>query len=411
MSFFQYTDGAGGNGMKEIRGKYLLVLIAMCGVIAASIGITTNTAGVYITPVSEAFGVGKGAVSMTLTIANLVYAMAGLLAAGLFNRNSYRTVSLVSMIVLAASTAAMGLCQNMAMLYVCSAVRGLSAGLLGSVTATTILNSWFVKNAGLVTSIAFGFSGITGALLSPVISAIISRFNWQTGYFFSAVVIVLMELPAVLLPIAYEPEVLGMKALGYEESSEKEKNVEESNGKAVSLAPFLLVLVFASFAAFATALPTHLPGIAESYGLGVGALCLSVCMAANTGGKLLLGVLMDKFGEKRSILAYGCGIMAGLLLLQFVRVDFSMLAGAALAGLSYSLGTVGTVMVCRAVFGSENYGTVYPKVALGGTLSNAAGASIIGFIYDFTGGYSLALVLIFFMTAVSMIVVKAVLKH
>jgi len=118
------------------------------------------------------------------------------------------------MIVLAASTAAMGLCQNMAMLYVCSAVRGLSAGLLGSVTATTILNSWFVKNAGLVTSIAFGFSGITGALLSPVISAIISRFNWQTGYFFSAVVIVLMELPAVLLPIAYEPEVLGMKALG-----------------------------------------------------------------------------------------------------------------------------------------------------------------------------------------------------
>jgi len=63
--------------VKEIRGKYLLVLIAMCGVIAASIGITTNTAGVYITPVSEAFGVGKGAVSMTLTIANLVYAMAG----------------------------------------------------------------------------------------------------------------------------------------------------------------------------------------------------------------------------------------------------------------------------------------------------------------------------------------------
>ena len=38
--------------MKAIGGKYLLVLVAMCGMIATSLGILTNTAGLFFSPIA-----------------------------------------------------------------------------------------------------------------------------------------------------------------------------------------------------------------------------------------------------------------------------------------------------------------------------------------------------------------------
>ena len=64
--------------MRGLRGKYLLVLVAMCGMIATSLGILTNTAGLFFSPVSEDFGTGVGNVSLTLTICNLAYAASGM---------------------------------------------------------------------------------------------------------------------------------------------------------------------------------------------------------------------------------------------------------------------------------------------------------------------------------------------
>ena len=54
--------------MKQLKGKYLMVLIAVCGIAAASMGMLTNVSGLFFTPISEELGVGRGSVSLTLTI-------------------------------------------------------------------------------------------------------------------------------------------------------------------------------------------------------------------------------------------------------------------------------------------------------------------------------------------------------
>ena len=51
--------------MKGLKGKYIMVLIAMCGVIGAVLGLVTNVAGLFFEPVAAEFGRGKGEVSMT----------------------------------------------------------------------------------------------------------------------------------------------------------------------------------------------------------------------------------------------------------------------------------------------------------------------------------------------------------
>ena len=47
--------------------KQILVLVVCCLMIASSVGLLTNTSGIFFTPIASELGVGKGAVSMTIT--------------------------------------------------------------------------------------------------------------------------------------------------------------------------------------------------------------------------------------------------------------------------------------------------------------------------------------------------------
>ena len=51
-----------------MKAKHIFVLIAMCGLAAATIGVTVNTAGVFYAPIAEDLAVGRGSVAMIITI-------------------------------------------------------------------------------------------------------------------------------------------------------------------------------------------------------------------------------------------------------------------------------------------------------------------------------------------------------
>lgn len=44
----------------KLSGRHLLVVVAMCGLLASGVGLVTNVAGLFFTPVSEEFGVLRG---------------------------------------------------------------------------------------------------------------------------------------------------------------------------------------------------------------------------------------------------------------------------------------------------------------------------------------------------------------
>ena len=52
----------------KIAGRHLLVLVSMCGLLATTVGLVTNVAGLFFTPVAEELGILKGEVSLMLTI-------------------------------------------------------------------------------------------------------------------------------------------------------------------------------------------------------------------------------------------------------------------------------------------------------------------------------------------------------
>lgn len=395
----------------RIRGTHLLVLVAMCGLIASSVGLITNVAGLFFIPVSEELGIGKGDVSLTLTICNICFALGGMVAPRLMKEQLLRPLLVGATAAMVLSTAALSLCRGIVPMYLLSVIRGFSGGTIGMVFATSVVGNWFRAKLGLVTSITFGCSGIAGAVLSPVVSGFIDSFGWREGYLLVALLVALLNLPAILCVPSIEPRATGLRAFGDEggaaSAGRPQARAAAAGASAQGVSPllFALVLGYAVICSALTALPQHFPGMAEAYGApGIGALMISASMVANTGGKLALGALTDRFGAQLSCLI-GCVVVgAGVVLLALSQAPVLMVVGAACFGLCFALGTVGISMLTRAVFGDESYQRTYPTMSLGGNISNAVFSSAVGFMYDASGGYGITM-----MTMAVMAVATAVL--
>ena len=392
----------------KISGRHLLVLVAMCGLLASAVGLVTNVSGLFFSPIADEFGVARGAASMMLTISNLSFAVGGLLCPRLMTERTLKPLVIGATAVLAASTAALSVCPGIMPMYVLCVLRGLAAGAIGFVFATSVLNRWFVANIGLATSIAMGCSGIAGAVFSPVINGVISSAGWRTGFVAMAVLTVALNLPAILFLPSLDPATKGLKAFGADDAPQQADAEASTEAPAPAQAEPINPLVYAAVMGFAllasalTALPQHFPGMAESFlqDAAVGASMLSVCMVANTTGKVVLGILVDKFGTRVSLLLYSGLVAIALVLLLFVPAPWTMLVAAGLFGTSYGMAAVGNTMITRDAFGLANYGKTYPVMSLVGNVGNAVFSSAVGYMYDFTGGYTATLVMFGVMTVV-----------
>lgn len=378
---------------KKMNIQYIMIIIAGCGLVASGVGLVTNVAGLFFTPIANDFNILKGEVSLTLTISNIVYAFAGMVTPRIFYRRNFKFILFIGTIAEVLSTLLMAFSPNIFVLYIANAIRGFAGGVLGLVIVTTFMNNWFYEKIGLVTSIAMSCSGLAGAIFSPIMSNIINSFNWRIGYIVVAVLMFILNLPSLLFLPCLNPHDKDFVAYG-ESSSKKETIILDGNNKrSVSKLLFLLVIIYAFMTAAATALPQFYPGIAESLNMSetTGAMMLSLAMIANSGGKIILGILIDKFGSKNSIMNYAGLTICATIILIFCSSELMMLFGSFLFGLCYSLSTVAVVMITKDMFGIENYAKTYPTITLTATISNAVLTTAIGFMYDAFKNYNLTL--------------------
>ncbi len=382
--------------LRKMRGRYLLVLLAMCGLVSSSLGIMTNAGGIFFSPIAAELGQPTALVNLTLTISNLAFAVAGIFSAKWVKSKTFRPAVIAFSLLFSGSTALLSLCHSMASLYAVNAVRGFSAGLIGNVLATSVIGRWFLSDTGFITSLALGSSGLVGALFNPVLEAVIRSAGWRTAYLAAAGIILLLNLPAMLFPISFLPEDSGMKPIGGSEAQEvRSGERERDNDSRPGIIVLITTVMTFSLIAFVSAVPQLFKPIAETYGLAeTGILMMSVVLAANTAGKFLLGLMTDRIGVRLSFLIYGLIIAAGVALLLLIRISGILLVSAAMIGLSYSLPTVAAVMICRELFSPDQYSAIYPRINLGVSIANALGYPLLGVFYDRTGTYDGALIMI-----------------
>lgn len=372
---------------------HLLVLIAGCGLIGTCLGLGINVAGLFFTSIADDLQCGMGSASATLTIYNLMHAFTGMIAPTVLERFGLKKTVYFGTALQVLSTFLLSMAQSIGVLWLLNVLRGFAAGLIGTVSVTILINHWFHKDNALMTSIAIGFSGLAGALLSPLFSALIQNNGYRFAYQIMAGIALMFHLPALLFPISLRPEEKGLKAYGETEQRTENPSEEKDVQVPVKLL-FPMVILYGICASATSALPPHFAGLAETYGLAaLGAMMVSANMVMNTAGKVILGKWVDLSGVKQPVVVFSFLVALASLCLFALRNPAILVGSAGLYGLCFALSTVSIAVLTRDVFGPARYKDLYPTAALTSTIAHAVFTVVFGLLFDRSQSYDSSLIL------------------
>lgn len=407
--------------MKKSGMKYLFVMLSMCGLVGAAVGVCSGTAGLFYSHIAKDLNISSGSVSLMYTITALSSAFAGLLIPiVLKNEKMLKPLIIFAVTMVCGGTFLLSLAGNILLMYIISVIRGMGAGMLSFVLATSLINNWFYARNGLMVSIAMAFSGLPGVLLSNIITNVIIEHGWRFGYVFVTIIMIVFCLPGLLLPISLRPQSAGMQPYGYEDylkyrEANKDKVVFQANTSGFDMfsVEMISLVLFATIACIIAGMLQHLPSFALSLGFSaaVGALMSSMASAANIVSKLMYGVLTDKLGAHKTSVLCASINMAAVALMMLVHTNVTMIIGAFLFGFTFANSASAMSILTRETFGMENYTKVYPFISFVGAATNALGVTLLGMLYDATGTYYVTLILCLIMQAVLILLVLNLLRR
>ncbi len=367
--------------------KPWIVLFMLCLMAAGGIGLAINAIGVFYPFVTKDLGVLSGEFALHGTIQLLAAAVTGLFIPRIIKKINFKLMILFAGILSSICTLLMGVSTSLWHFYVLAFIRGIAISLYGGVLLSFVINNWFYKFRGVALSIAFSFTGLAGAIASPLLTSLIETYGWQTTYFIKAIMMIVLVLPTVIYPYSLNPESEGLKAYGYVDE-EKEVIIASKEFNYFNL--YLIAFLFFGFVnSGITSFPQHFTNFAKSINLNpsLGANMLSYAMIGNIVFKLLIGFINDLVGSVKAVIFMISIYIAGAILIMFFK---SYSIGAFLIGSSYSTATVGLSVLCNDYFKKENYIYAYPVASFAGAIGTASSLTLIGYSYDFTKTYNYA---------------------
>jgi MFS family permease len=313
-------------------------------------------------------------------------------------------------VVCAGSFAVMSQFHAVYQWYIAGAVMGFAASFVLLAPAPIMITNWFAAKKGLAMGLAMACSGLGGAIMGPIGASFITNFGWRNAYLLMALISAIVVLPFTIFVVRFSPARVGLEPYGAEAAAPAPAKTDATDKAeaakktvlpvvtarvALSSPAFWLLFLSMGLVASATTYAQHLPGFAQSIGLsaGVGASLLSALMIGNIIGKLTLGVLNDRIGARNAMCA---GLV--IVFLAFVGLCFNISAVPVLLvlcgviGFSLSMTAVSNPLVCAEVFGPRDYSQVFAYVSMAVSLVSAFFVTVVGYIYDATGAYTMAFV-------------------
>lgn len=215
-------------------------------------------------------------------------------------------------------------------------------------------------------------------------------------YRFMAICILVLVLPALIVPWNIDPRKEHLLLYCYQNRKETTK-VQNNKIKLLTIS-FLCMCLFTLLHTSITGISQHLSGIAVNIHLSVtiGATFMSFTMIGNISTKLLIGFLSDLLSPIKAVIMMiltNC-ISLVLLFLGVIHQETLLLyIGSLMFGSIYSVGAVGIPMLTRYFFGNENYARTYYVIGFLTNVGSASSLTLIGYLYDFTQSYQIVFII------------------
>jgi MFS family permease len=336
-----------------------------------------------------------------------------LLGSVFIKRYGIRRVLAVGVVIESLSVFAFSMTASLPLMFVLRALMGLGK-VLFAVTVPVAVGRWFSRRFGLGCAIAWAGWHTGGLVLSPLTGSVIESYGWRTAcQLLSAGIIVVGLLPAFWALRVESPQGLGLGRDGAPCESSNQVPREDLRNNA-SIYRFLLssrlfwliaVATAAFFFVYAGTL-IHQSALVQESGIParIASFALGSTAAFAVCGALGMGWLADRWTTTGVAVVEHVLLIGGVLgLLIFAKTSavWALLTHILLFGLAIGGGDVFFAVILKRRFGDDNFATAYSIWYFFCVVTLWAGPIVAGYLYDKTGTYVTALLVLLTASGVS----------
>lgn len=345
---------------------------------------TLFSLAVFLDPMGADTGWSRAGISGAMTLAFVAMGIAGFAWGALSDRYGPRRVVLAGVVLLGlAAILASRAASLLAFQLSFGVLMGAAAGaFFAPIIAATAAS--FERRRGLAVALVSAGMGVAPMTIAPLAGWLVGQYGWRTAQLAIGVGAWVLLLPAVGFIRASPAAATGPGAAGAADPG-------LSAGQALRSRAFLVLA-----AAFFACCAAHSGPIFHtvSYAIGCGLPLASAVTiysmegAAGLGGRLVFGVLADRMGAKRVL-------VAGLVIQALAAGSYLMvreLDGFYAVALVFGAAYGGTMplyaALAREAFGPRILGTVLGAASMVSSIGMASGPLLGGWLYDRFGSYA-----------------------
>ncbi len=364
--------------------KYLLIAISGAAILCLAMG-TRQTFGLFLAPVTEALGTGRGAFAMAIAIQNIIWGMTQPFSGMLADKYGSARVLAGGAVLYIVGLLTMGGATSVGSLQLGAGVLvgfGMSA-VSFSVVLGAVGRLVAEEKRTLALTLASTGASLGQFLMIPIGQSMIDGFGWSTALFVFAVVILLIFPLGLLLrgksaDIPFEADEV------IQSPGQALREAFGHSGYRYLTAGFFVCGFHVVFIA------THLPAYLSDKGLSstLGATALTVIGLANIFGTYFWGMAGGRFSKKNLLSwLYLARAVVLALFLALPKNEITVLTFAGCMGLLW-LGTVPlTSGLVAQIFGPRYMSTLFGVVFFSHQVGAFLGVWLGGFVFDSFGSY------------------------
>ena len=372
---------------------------------AVSIG-AMFTYGIFFKDFQQTFGWSRAVISGAMSLAFFIMGAVGVLAGSLNDRIGPRLIVMASGASLGLGYMLMSQMNAWWQLYFLHGILvGIGFATHDVITLSTVAR-WFDKRRGAMSGIVKVGTGFGQLVVPMAATALIAALGWRNAYLIIGAVSLAIML-AVAQLMRRDPQQMGLlpdgSRRGYDSAAADSTPVGFNLKTATRTLQFWIICAaeFSIFFCMFTVI-VHIVPHARDQGLlpTTAAAVISTIGGVSMIGRVVMGAASDKIGGKRALIVCFIIMLGSLVWLQVAGSAWMLFLFAVVYGFAH--GGFFTVMspTVAELFGTGSHGLIFGIVLFSGTLGGSIGPLLTGYIFDVTGSYRAAFLVLTTLVAI-----------
>ena len=368
---------------------------------------------IFVKPLEAEFGWNRTETSLTFTISMTFFCIGGVISGLLLKKKSGRFIIMLSALLLAAGFLLSSRVETLGGIYMSYGVLcGLGVGLAYNANISTVIR-WFPDKVGFISGILLMCFGGGGLILGSVASSLIVSMGFRTTFTILAFTFaVILVVGGLFIKPPGEKDVLPARKLKAKGS--EDYGVEISTLEMLKRKSFWLYFTWSSVLTGAgLAVIGHASVGAQDVGATVSqaALIVGAISVSNGIGRVVVGLIFDRFGRKISVRWSNSTMVIAFTLLSLAIFNESMtlfIMGGIVIGIAYGSIPPTNAAYVNLFYGPKNYALNFSVMNTAIIPGSILGPLVAGAIKTSTGSYLPAFVFILALSVVAYVLQIAI---